>query len=52
MVRKFEIALQLDTGNTIYQEFTDIEEAQEFMQKYFNNSQAILEQITPKKRQR
>ncbi len=51
-VKKFEISLQIDTGNTIYEEFTDIEEAQEFIQTYFRDPQAILERITPEKRRK
>lgn len=47
-IAKFEIALQIDTGNTIYQEFSDLEEAQEFIQNYFSNPNEILDKITPK----
>jgi len=49
-IKRFEIALHLDTGNTIYEELTDIESAIEFIQKYFQDSQATLGKITPKKR--
>lgn len=49
-IEKFEIALQIETGNIIYQEFYDIEEAMEFMRLYHQNPQAILDKITPKKR--
>ena len=51
VVEKFEIALQISTGNTIYQEFTDAEEAQQFIQTYFRDPQAVLDRITPKRRQ-
>jgi hypothetical protein len=47
-VQTLEIALQIDTGNTIYQEFKDVEEAMDFIQAYFQNPQAILKKITPK----
>lgn len=47
-IQRFEIALQINTGNTIYREFSDIEDAREFLEAYFQNPQAILEQITPK----
>ncbi len=47
-IKKIEIALQIDTGNTIYEEFTTIEEALAFVQKYAQSPQAILEKIKPK----
>ncbi len=50
-VEKLEIALQISTGNTIYREFADLEEAQQFIQTYFHNPQAILDQISSRKRQ-
>jgi hypothetical protein len=50
-IAKFEIALQIDTGNTIYREFEDAEDAMAFIQAYNQNSQAILEKITPQKSQ-
>ena len=46
-ITKFEIALQVDTGNTIYMEFTDFEEAQAFLQAYHANPDAILRKISP-----
>jgi hypothetical protein len=49
-VEKLEIALQISTGNTIYQEFTDGEEAFEFIRQYLRNPKAILDRITPKPR--
>lgn len=49
-IATFEIALQVDTGNTIYQEFTDVEEALEFIQTYFGDSEEILRRITPRRR--
>jgi hypothetical protein len=48
-VTSLEIALQIDTGNTIYQRFDDIESAIEFIQTHFSNPEAILRRITPKK---
>jgi len=45
----FEISLQIDSGNTIYQEFQDMEDALEFIREYFGNPSAILARITPKK---
>lgn len=49
-IEKLEIALQINTGNTIYQEFTDGEEAFEFIKQYLHNPKAILDKITPKPR--
>lgn len=49
-VRRFEIALQIDTGNTIYQEFDDVEAAFDFIKAYHNNPEAILKLITPGRR--
>lgn len=46
-IKGFEIALQIDTGNTIYQEFNDIEAIFEFVNKYYQNPDEILRQITP-----
>jgi hypothetical protein len=46
-VKKLEVALQIDTGNTIYHEFKDAEEAMAFIQTYFQNPRAILQKITP-----
>ncbi|NDJ61384.1 MAG: hypothetical protein GYB67_09675 [Chloroflexi bacterium] len=48
-VEKFEITLQIDTGNIIYAEFADFEEATAFIQMYHRNPQAILDKIKPKK---
>ncbi len=44
----FEISLQVDSGNVIYQRFEDLEEAFDFMEKYTGQPQAILEIITPR----
>ncbi|HVU10781.1 MAG TPA: hypothetical protein VHD90_05860 [Phototrophicaceae bacterium] len=46
-IKDLEIALQIDTGNTIYQKFDDVESALEFIQSYFNNPEAILRRISP-----
>lgn len=46
-VERFQIALQIDTGNTIYEEFTDVEQAMEFIEQHFHNSAKILERIKP-----
>jgi hypothetical protein len=47
-IMRFEIALQIETGNTIYEEFDDFEKAVEFLQTYFQNPQEILSRIKPK----
>jgi hypothetical protein len=49
-VEKLEIALQIDTGNTIYGEFTDYEDAMQFIENYFNNPDNILKKITPRRK--
>lgn len=49
-VAKFELALQIDTGNTIYQEFEDMESAMEFIKEYAENPEAILKRISPRKK--
>lgn len=49
-IRKFEIALQIDTGNTIYDEFEDVESLIQFIQDYYQNPERILRQITPRKK--
>jgi len=48
-IARFEVALQIDTGNTIYEEFTDMEHLIEFVSTYSSNAEAILDKITPKK---
>lgn len=47
-IKRFEIALQIETGNTIYEEFDDVEQAMDFLQKYFQNPQEILRRIKPR----
>lgn len=47
-IKRFEITLQIETGNIIYEEFDDIEKAIEFLQYYSQNPQAILSRIKPK----
>lgn len=48
-INKVEIALQIESGNTIYESFSDFEEAREFLENYYQNPQAILDKITPKR---
>lgn len=47
-IERFELSLQIDTGNVIYEEFTDMEEILEFIKIYTQNPTAILNHITPK----
>jgi len=49
-VKRFEIALQIDTGNTIYEDFEDYEQALEFIERYFRSPKAILSRITPQRK--
>lgn len=48
-VVKLELAFQIETGNTIYHEVSDMEEARELMDLYFANPAEILKIITPRK---
>lgn len=45
---RFEISLQIDSGNVIHQSFKDLEEAYTFIETYMNKPEAILEVITPR----
>jgi len=47
-IARFDIALQISTGNTIYQEFDDVESLIEFLQTYTQNPAEILKRITPR----
>jgi hypothetical protein len=49
-IQKFEISLQIATGNIIYEKFEDPEDVLNFIQEYTQNPAKILERITPKKR--
>lgn len=47
-----KITLHIDTGNTIYEEFTDWGKFFEFIRRYTtdpNATQAILDKISPKR---
>ncbi len=46
-IQKFAISLQIDTGNVIYEEFTDVEESLEFIRAHFCNPEQILKRIAP-----
>lgn len=48
-VTKFEISLQIETGNIVYQEFEDMEELFKFIQTHSQNPDELLKLITPKK---
>jgi hypothetical protein len=47
---RFEISLEVDSGNIIYEQFSDLEEAFDFLQRYTRQPQAILKRITPRPR--
>lgn len=51
-IEKFEISLQINTGNTIYREFDDVEAALGFIQEHFGDPTEILKRITPRKKPR
>ncbi len=46
-IQKFEISLKVDTGNVIYEEFTDVEEALDFIRDHFRSPEQILKRIVP-----
>lgn len=48
-IKKFEIALQLDTGNTVYAEFDNAEDLNDFVHLYTKNPDALRARITPRK---
>lgn len=50
-IQNFEVSLQIETGNIIYEKFTDLEDMLNFVQEHAHNPAKILEHITPKKRQ-
>lgn len=47
-IERFEIALQIETGNTIYREFKDVEDAIAFIQTHFQDPKTVLDKITPR----
>jgi hypothetical protein len=49
-IQNFEITLQIDTGNIIYEKFTDMEELLNFIQEHAHDPAKILERIKPKKK--
>lgn len=49
-VETFEVTLQIDTGNVIYGKFGDIENVIDFIKQYFQNPEAILDRIKPKRK--
>ena len=49
-IEKVMITLHIDTGNRLYDEFDNIEDALEFVMTYYQNPQAIRDKITPRKR--
>ncbi len=48
-IEKFEISLQINTGNTVYEEFEDFEEMREFIERLYKNPNEILNRIKPRK---
>lgn len=47
-IEKFEIALQISTGNIIYKEFADYEEFMDFVKNYHDDPTYVLQDITPR----
>jgi hypothetical protein len=46
-IQKCAISLHIDTGNVIYEEFTDAEEALDFIRDHLCNPEQILKRIAP-----
>lgn len=49
-IQRFEISLQIDTGNIIHERLDDLEDLLDFIQRYSHNPAKILERIKPKKK--
>ena len=47
-VQRIKISLDIDTGNVIYQEFDNLEDAMEFVTTYAQDPDKILDKITPR----
>lgn len=47
-IARFEVSLQVTSGNTIYQRFEDKEDLLEFIERYTSDPQALLDIITPR----
>ncbi|MCK6580710.1 MAG: hypothetical protein L6Q98_21675 [Anaerolineae bacterium] len=47
-IERFELSLQISTGNIIHKEVADVEDAIDFIRTYFADRQAILRTITPR----
>ncbi|GIK66153.1 MAG: hypothetical protein BroJett018_39470 [Chloroflexota bacterium] len=47
-IAKYELLLQIETGNVIYQAFEDVEEMIEFATLHAKDPKAILDKISPK----
>ena len=47
-VQRFKVSLDIDTGNVIYREFDNLEDAMEFVTTYAQNPDKILDKITPR----
>ena len=50
IVQKFEITLEIETGNLIYRKFDNKEDVLKFLNEYTKNPKKVLEEISPKKR--
>ena len=45
---RFEITLEIETGNLIHRKFNNLKELVGFATEYTNNPEKIIEEITPK----
>ena len=48
-IKRFEITLEIETGNLIHRKFDNLKDLAEFAKEYANDPQKILEEITPKR---
>jgi len=48
-IKRFEITLEIETGNLIHRKFDNWEDLAAFAKEYANNPQKILDEITPKR---
>jgi len=47
--KRFEITLELETGNLIHRKFDNLDDLAKFAKEFANNPEKILAEITPKR---
>jgi hypothetical protein len=48
-IKRFEITLEIESGNLIHREFDNWDDLAKFAEEYADNPQKILDEITPKR---